>query len=75
MSETLEKLKSRLGELTNTEKADLAHFLIHSLDEEDADVEVAWEQELLRRTDEIKAGKVIGKPAKQVFCDLRKKPK
>jgi putative addiction module component (TIGR02574 family) len=73
MSETLEKLKSQLGELTNAEKADLAHFLIHSLDEEDGDVEAAWDEELLRRTNEIKSGEAIGKPAEQVFSELRKK--
>jgi len=73
MNEHLEKLKSQLGQLTDTEKADLAHFLISSLDEKDEDVEAAWEQELSRRSDEIQTGKVIGKPANQVFSELRKK--
>jgi putative addiction module component (TIGR02574 family) len=72
MAETLEHLKQELGTLTAQERAELAHFLISSLDEEaDPEAEAAWEAELARRVSEIKSGKVSGKPAAQVFGELR----
>jgi putative addiction module component (TIGR02574 family) len=74
MSETLEELKSQLELLTAEERAELAHFLIRSLDgEEDDGVEAAWEAELTRRTEEILSGTAIGRPADEVFKELREK--
>ena len=73
MAETLEHLKQQLGTLAAPERAELARFLINSLDQEDdPDAEAAWEAELTRRTSEIKSGKVSGKPAAQVFEEIRK---
>ncbi len=47
MTETAEKLKIELSQLSIAERAELASFLIHSLDEEsDYDVESAWDVEL-----------------------------
>ena len=72
MSETLEVLKSRLVTLPSRDRAELAQFLIGSLEpESDADAEVAWGAELARRAAEIRAGRVEGKPADQVFAELR----
>ncbi len=74
MTETVEKLKSQIGTLSSRERADLAHFLILSLEQEkDEDYEAAWEAELARRVEDIKSGRVIGKPATQVFAEIRKK--
>jgi putative addiction module component (TIGR02574 family) len=39
----------------------------------DADAEVAWDAELDRRAAEIRAGEVVGKPADQVFAELRER--
>ena len=73
----MEKLKAELAALTERERADLAHFLLHSLDdanaESDADVEAAWDIELSRRADEIRYGTAQGKPANEVFAELREK--
>ena len=72
MTETVEKLKGQLEQLTSRERADLVYFLIRSLEpEEDADADAAWEAELARRVADIKSGKVVGKPAAQVFAELR----
>lgn len=72
MSETLEGLKSRLGTLPDRDRAELAQFLIDSLEpESDADADAAWEVELTRRAAEIRAGAVAGKTAEQVFAELR----
>jgi putative addiction module component (TIGR02574 family) len=68
MAENHEHLKEQLGALAAPERAELARFLINSLDlEEDSEVEAAWEAELTRRVSDIKSGKVTGKPAAQVF--------
>jgi putative addiction module component (TIGR02574 family) len=74
MTETAEKLKAQLSQLSTQERAELAHFLIHSLDEGvDADAEAAWDAELARRMAEIRSGKAVGEPADKVFAELRKK--
>jgi putative addiction module component (TIGR02574 family) len=74
MTETAEKLKAQLSQLSMQERAELAHFLIHPLDEGvDADAEAAWEAELARRVEEIRSGKAVGEPADKVFAELRKK--
>ncbi len=72
MSETLEALKSRLGTLPGRDRAELAQFLIDSLEpESDADAATAWDAELSRRAAEVRAGVVGGKTADQVFAELR----
>jgi putative addiction module component (TIGR02574 family) len=74
MSKVAEKLKGQLGRLSVHERAEIAQFLIHSLDEEiDADAEAAWDAELARRAGELKAGKAVGEPAKKVLAELREK--
>ena len=74
MTETAEQLKAQLSQLSTQERAELAHFLIHSLDEGvDADAEAAWDAELARRMAEIRSGKAVGEPADKVFAELRKK--
>lgn len=74
MTEIAEKLKSQLSRLSLRERAELAYFLIHSLDEEvDADVEAAWDAELTQRMAEIKSGEAVGEPADKVFAELRDK--
>jgi putative addiction module component (TIGR02574 family) len=72
MTETVEKLKGQMEQLSSRERAELVYFLIRSLEpEEDADADAAWEVELARRVADIQSGKVIGKPAAQVFDELR----
>ncbi len=74
MAGAVEKLKSELATLTNRERAELAQFLIRSLDKgQDEDAEAAWDAELTRRVREIKSGNAVGKPAEQVFAELRDK--
>lgn len=74
MTETAERLKVALAQLSATERAALAHFLIHTLDEgADADADAAWDAELTRRLAEIRSGEAVGEPAEQVFTELREK--
>lgn len=74
MTEAAEKLISQLSQLSTKERAEVAHFLIHSLDEEvDAGAEATWDAELGRRMEEIRSGKALGEPADKVFAELREK--
>lgn len=74
MIETVEEIKSKLSALSLEDRAALAHFLIHSLeDETDPDREAAWDVELAKRAKEIKSGNATGEPAEKVFSELRKK--
>ena len=74
MTQTAEKMKPKLAELTIHDRAELAPFLIGSLDEEaDLEAETAWEAEVTRRVAEIKGGSTIGLPAEEVFKSIRKK--
>jgi putative addiction module component (TIGR02574 family) len=72
MTETLEQLKGQLERLPSQARAELAHFLLCSLEQEaEADVDAAWEAELARRVADMQSGKVVGIPAAQVFDELR----
>ncbi len=74
MTDIAERLKVELSRLSPKDRAELAHFLIHSLDEPaDADVDAAWEAELDRRFAEIKSGQAVGERAEKVFDELRAK--
>ena len=76
MSQATEQLKEELARLSEQDRAELAYFLLRSLDgPEDTDYEAAWDAELARRDEEIMSGKVTGEPAEQVFSRLREKYK
>jgi putative addiction module component (TIGR02574 family) len=56
-SPALEKLRSEVLNLSEPERAELAHNLVCSLDgPADPDVEQAWDAEILRRLADIESG-------------------
>jgi putative addiction module component (TIGR02574 family) len=72
MSNSAEKLKTELAQLSAQERAELAHFLILSLEGAvDPDAEAAWDAELERREREISVGTAQGEPAEKVLAELR----
>ncbi|WP_242058070.1 MULTISPECIES: addiction module protein [Nostoc] len=74
MSETAEKLKLELSQLSAKERAEIAYFLIHSLDEDiDDNLETAWDNELTERLEDINRKTAIGEASSQVFSELREK--
>jgi putative addiction module component (TIGR02574 family) len=74
MTEVAERLKSQLLQLASEDRAELAYFLIRSLDERpEPGVQAAWEADLERRWKEMESGEVPGVPAEEVFAELRKK--
>lgn len=56
-SPTLDKVRSEALRLSETDRAELAHSLVESLDgPPDADAESVWDAEILRRLAEIDSG-------------------
>jgi putative addiction module component (TIGR02574 family) len=72
MAETLEQLKLQLEHLSTEDKAELAQFLLDSLEPEEEGVAAAWDQEIARRVEEIRSGRASGTPAEEVFAELRR---
>lgn len=66
-----ERLRTELTKLNDSERGELAHFLIQSLDPSfDENAEIAWDEELERRAEEIRNGGVVGVPADEVFSEI-----
>lgn len=60
-------------ELDKKRRAELAKRLIKSLDEEiDSDIEQSWIDEVTRRKEEIKSGKVFPLSGEEVHKEARK---
>jgi putative addiction module component (TIGR02574 family) len=74
MTEIAERIKREMSSLSTAERAELAHFLLQTLDDgADEDAEVAWDAELTRRAEEIHGGTAVGEPAEEVMARLRRK--
>jgi len=67
MSPETEELRQKAMSLPLEERAELASSLIDSLDQTvDEDAELAWQQEVVRRMDEIRSGKAKTIPWREV---------
>jgi hypothetical protein len=74
MTKTAETLKIELAQLPVQDRAELAYFLIHSLDEGvDDNIFNAWDKELTQRLAEIYSGTANGEPLDKVLLALREK--
>ena len=71
MTQAVEQLKSQAGVLSATERAELAYFLLTSLEPEEKGVREAWRAEIARRVAEIRSGLAVGRPAEEVLAELR----
>lgn len=68
------ELRQQLATLPVQDRAELAQFLIESLDQTtDDDADVLWEAELHRRAEQIQSGDVQGEPTADVMARLGKK--
>ena len=71
---TVEKVRSEVMTLSASERASLAHELILSLDDPgDYDLSPAQETEIQRRLKMVREGTASGRPAAEVFADIRAK--
>ena len=71
---TVEKMRSEVMALSASERASLAHELILSLDDPaEYDLSPAQETEIQRRLNMVREGTASGRPAAEVFADIRAK--
>lgn len=76
MTESAQRVMQEVLQLPEADRAELARFLIESLDDsEDPDVEAAWDAELLSRVERIDQGKSRLRSAHQVLAEIRDKYK
>lgn len=73
MATTIDQIKTQAAILSNAEKAELAHFLLESIEPEEEGVEEAWSAEIVRRLEEVRNGTAVGIPAEEVFAEMRKR--
>jgi putative addiction module component (TIGR02574 family) len=71
MTEAVTQVLAQIDALSQAERAEVALAVLRSLEPAEEGTEAAWDAELARRTAEIRSGKVTGKPAEQLFAELR----
>ena len=76
LSEAAEQLLDQASLLSVYERCEIARLLYESVadeedDEDPAEVEAAWAEEIKRRIDEIRSGAVETIPADEVMAELR----
>ena len=71
---TVKKMRSEIMALSASERASLAHELILSLDDPtEYDLSPAQEVEIQRRLNIVRESAASGRPAAEVFADIRAK--
>lgn len=71
MNPPLEKLKVDLSGLPESDRADLAYFLLQTLEPVEDCVADAWREEVSSRILELRSGEVTGEPIEQVLLRMR----
>lgn len=72
MSILVEELSRKALSLSPEERVQLAEELLATVQEVDAEVEAAWDEEIRRRIAEIDSGTAKLIPAEEVFAELRR---
>ena len=75
MEATIDRLKSELSALPAGQRAEIAEFLLGSLDEgeDDTSVEDAWDEEAARRVEAMRRDDPACIPAETLFAEMRAK--
>jgi putative addiction module component (TIGR02574 family) len=73
MTEAVEQLKSQASNLSASERAELAYFLLSSLEPEEETAQEEWRADIARRVAEIRNGTAAGRPADDVLAELRER--
>jgi putative addiction module component (TIGR02574 family) len=71
MTEAVTRILAEINQLSEPERAELAYAVLCSLGPPDGKTDEELEAELTRRAEEIRSGKVVGRPAAEVFARLR----
>ncbi len=72
MSSLVEELFRKARALPAEDRVRLAEELLATVQEADAEVEAAWEEEIKRRIAEIDSGTAKLVPADEVFAEIRR---
>lgn len=72
MSTMLDELKSTVSGLPVPERAELAHYLLSTLESPDEGAPAEWLAVAEERMSEIHSGRVVGIPAEKVLESLRR---
>jgi putative addiction module component (TIGR02574 family) len=67
----LDEIKAILARLPAPERAELAHYLLHTLEPAEEGAAAEWLALAEERMAEVRAGRVVGIPAEQVLESLR----
>jgi putative addiction module component (TIGR02574 family) len=70
MSPEVSELLKRALALSADERAALANTLLDSLEEPDESVQAAWDEEVARRMNDLKAGKALTVPWEELHREL-----
>lgn len=71
MSDAVKRILVQLDALSQQERAELAHAILHSLESEDPDAAEAWDKELAHRLARLRSGQATEVSAKQVLAGWR----
>ena len=71
MPATIEQITHEALTLPESDRAHLAQTLLQSLEPAEEGVEQAWASEVGRRLERVRAGAAQGRPADEVFRDIR----
>jgi len=72
MSILVEEISRQALSLSAEERVQLAEALLSTVQEVDAEVEAAWDEEIKRRIIDIDSGAAKLAPARGVFAELRR---
>jgi len=72
MTDPVEELSRKARALSPEDRVRLAEELLATVQEHDAAVEAAWDEEIRRRIEEIDSGKAKLIPADEVFAEVRR---
>ena len=75
MSTQLAELQQSIQQLSVSDRAALAHFILQNLDEEEEEegVEEAWQAEVKKRVEEYRSGKMASITEDELFARLQRK--
>lgn len=73
MTATLKQIEQEILQLTPVQRAELADFIVESLDSRPAEeIQDLWLAEATRRLAEVRSGKVETIPAEEVLAEARR---
>ena len=72
MSDLVDELSRKARALPPEDRVRLAEELLATVQEVDAEVELAWDEEIKRRIAEIDSGAAKLIPAEEVFAEVRR---